>query len=85
MDDEKALDERKERLAAAIAAAQARLAARRGHEDDSIGALLAGLNDEVDQIVHEDHDAAKRAYDRIEARLAAERIRLEDDAEEEDR
>ncbi len=49
-----------------------------------MGALLAELNDEVDAIAHEDHDEAQRAYDKVEARLAAERIREEDDAEEDD-
>jgi F0F1-type ATP synthase membrane subunit b/b' len=77
------LDERRARIAAQIAAAQARLEKRRAGDD--IGDLLASMNDDLDEIVHEDRDEADRAYDRIEARLAAERIRLEDDAEEEDR
>jgi hypothetical protein len=50
-----------------------------------MGDLLASVNDDLDRVVHEDRDEADRAYDKIEARLAAERIRLEDDAEEEDR
>jgi hypothetical protein len=77
------LDARRARIAAEIAAAQARLAKRRAGDD--MGDLLASMNDDLDEIVHEDRDEADRAYDRIEARLAAERIRLEDDAEEEDR
>jgi hypothetical protein len=77
------LDARRARIAAQIAAAKARLAKRRAGED--MGDLLASMNDDLDEIVHEDRDEADRAYDRIEARLAAERIRLEDDAEEEDR
>lgn len=76
------LEERRAGIAGAIAAAQARLEKRQ--EGDDMGDLLATLNDDLDQIVHEDRDEADRAYDRIEARLAAERIRLEDDAEEED-
>jgi hypothetical protein len=85
MADKPPLDERKARLGAAHAAAQARLAARRNFDDDSIGAVLATINDELDEVVHSDRDAADRAYDRIEARLAAERIRIEDDLEDEDR
>jgi hypothetical protein len=77
------LDARRARIAAEIAAAEARLAKRRAGDD--MGDLLASMNDDLDEIVHEDRDEADRAYDRIEARLAAERIRLEDDAEEEDR
>jgi hypothetical protein len=77
------LDARRARIAAKIAAAQARLAKRQAGDD--MGDLLASMNDDLDEIVHEDRDEADRAYDRIEARLAAERIRLEDDAEEEDR
>jgi hypothetical protein len=79
------LDERKAALGAAIADALARARARRNLDDDSIGAVLGALNDDLDQIVHTDRDAADRAYDRIEARLAAERIRIEDDLEDEDR
>ncbi len=78
------LDERKARLGAALAAAQARLAARQNLDDDSIGAALASINDEFDQVVHEDETAAQREYDKIEARLMAEKIRIEDDREEEE-
>lgn len=78
------LDERKDRLGAAIAAAQAKLAARLNLDDDSIGAALASINDDLDQIVHEDQTAAQREYDKIEARLMAEKIRIEDDKEEEE-
>jgi F0F1-type ATP synthase membrane subunit b/b' len=77
------LDARRARIAAKIAAAEARLAKRQAGDD--MGDLLASMNDDLDEIVHEDRDEADRAYDRIEARLAAERIRLEDDAEDEDR
>lgn len=84
MVDKTGLDTRRDELGALIAAARARLAARSGAED-SAGAVLAGLNDDLDQIVHEDHDAAKRAYDKIEARLMAEKIRIEDDLEDEER
>jgi hypothetical protein len=76
------LDDRRSTLGARIRAAQSRLEA--GKEGPGMGALLAELNDEVDAIAHEDHDAAQRAYDKVEARLAAERIREEDDAEEDD-
>jgi hypothetical protein len=76
-------DERRKGLDAQIAAARARLEARR--QGGGIGDLLAGVNDELDQIANEDIDEAERAMKKIEARLAAERIRIEDDAEEEDR
>ncbi len=83
--DKSTLDARRERLAAAIAAAQEKLAARRRMDEDSIGAGLATLNDDLDQVVHADQTAAQREYDRIEARLMAEKIRIEDDQEDEDR
>mgnify|MGYP000880102897 CR=1 FL=1 len=67
-----------------IAAAQARLAARQRGDDVSIGEVLGGLNDELDQIVHEDHDDAVQRLNKIEARLRAEEIRIEDDKEEEE-
>jgi nucleotide-binding universal stress UspA family protein len=69
-------------LGARIAAAQARIAARRRGEDVSVGAALGTLNDELDEMVYEDHDEAKRALNKIEARLRAEEIKLEDEEEE---
>ena len=53
---------------------------------DGIGAGLATLNDDLDQVVQRtaDQTAAQREYDRIEARLMAEKIRIEDDQEDED-
>lgn len=84
MADDSTLDARKDRLGAAIAAAQAKLAARRNLDGDSIGTALAGINDDFDQIVHEDQTAAQREYDKIEARLMAEKIRIEDDKEDEE-
>jgi hypothetical protein len=85
MTDTSKLDERRASLGAALADAMARAQARRNMDNDSIGAVLGVLNDDLDQIVHTDRDEADRAYDRIEARLAAERIRIEDDLEDEDR
>ena len=83
MVDESTLDARRAKLAAAIRAARTR------HEANADGGgvddLLASVNDDLDRIAHEDYDEADRAYDRIQARLAAERIRIEDDEEEEDR
>lgn len=76
------LDERRSTLGARIRAAQARHGRREAEDGPGMGALLAELNDEVDAIGHDDHDAAHRAYDKIEARMAAERIREEDDAED---
>lgn len=83
MVDISTLDKRRARLAAAIRAAKARHEAALG--DPGIGDLLSTVNDDLDRIAHEDRDEADRAYDRIEARLAAEQIRIEDDEEEEDR
>lgn len=74
---------RRSRLDAAIAAARARLAAREGGAD--IGAVLAGVNADLDRITDTDLDEAERAMKKIEARLAAERIRREDDEEDADR
>lgn len=74
------LDARRERLSAAIAAARRRAGAEEG--STAIGGLLGGINDELDLITHEDRDAAEQAYNKIEARLQAERIRIEDDLAE---
>jgi uncharacterized protein involved in exopolysaccharide biosynthesis len=76
---QRTLEERRAR----IEAVRARLERRR--EGAGIADLLAAVNEDLDAIVDEDRDAADRAYDKIEARLAAERIRIEDDAEEGDR
>lgn len=84
MADMQTLEDRKERLGAAIAAARAKLEARRNLDDESIGALLAEMNEDLDQITHADEDAAEREYNKIEARLAAERITIEDDKDEEE-
>ncbi len=83
MVDISTLDKRRARLAAAIRAAKARYEANLG--DPGIGDLLTTVNDDLDRIAHEDRDEADRQYDKIEARLAAEQIRTEDDEEEEDR
>jgi hypothetical protein len=85
MTDTSKLDKRRANLSAALADAMARAQARRNMDNNSIGAALGALNDDLDEIVHADRDEADRAYDRIEARLAAERIRIEDDLEDEDR
>ncbi len=71
--DNSTLDARRERLAAALAAAQEKLAARRRMDEDSIGAGLATLNEDLDQVVHVNQTEAQREYDRIEARLMAEK------------
>lgn len=84
MADETTLDARRERLGATLAAAQAKLAARRNEDNESIGTALAAINDDLDHIAHEDKTAAQRDYDKIEARLMAEKIRIEDDREEEE-
>lgn len=76
-------DERRSRLDAAIASARARLAARERGGD--IGDVLAGVNTDLDRLANADIDEAERELRKIEARLAAERIRLEDDAEDEER
>lgn len=78
------LDERSAALGARIAAAQARLEARQRNSGDTIGAALGGLNDELDLIVHDDQDAAAQQMNKIEARLRAEEIRIEDDKEDEE-
>ena len=71
-------------LGARIAAAQARLGRRVRGDAATIGAALGALNDELDLAVNEDHDAARQRLRKIEARLRAEEIRLEDDAEDEE-
>ncbi|MBP7242133.1 hypothetical protein [Amaricoccus sp.] len=78
------LEQRRDALGARIAAAQARLKAHESGQEDSIGTMLAGFNDELDHIVHEDHDVATQRMNRIEARLKAEEIRIEDDLEDEE-
>ncbi|MBP7000112.1 hypothetical protein [Amaricoccus sp.] len=81
----KTLEERSEALGARIAAARALLERRERGDNETIGAVLGGLNDELDKVVHDDHDAAQQTMNKIEARLRAEEIRIEDDKEEEDR
>lgn len=83
MVDTSMLDKRRARLGAAIRAAKARYEANLG--DPGIGDLLTTVNDDFDRIAHEDRDEAERAYDKIEARLKAEQIRIEDDEEDADR
>jgi len=78
------LAERSAALGARIAEAQARLRARESGEDDSIGAVLGALNEELDHAVHEDHDVYVQRLNKIEARLRAEEIRIEDDREDEE-
>ena len=46
------------------------LAAREDFEDDEVGDVLKTINDDFEQVSHEDADRAHAAYDRIEARLA---------------
>ncbi len=69
-------------LGARIAAARARFAVRR--DGPTVGAVLGALNDELDEIVYEDHDDAQRRLHKIEARLVAEELKLEDEEEERD-
>lgn len=73
------LDERLQRLGAAIAAAQARLGNRREFENDDIGDLLKTINDDLEEVEHRDAAAAHARYDEIEGRLAAVQARLDAD------
>jgi hypothetical protein len=74
-----------DQIGARIAAARKKLAQRTDLQDAGIGGLLGAVNDDFDEVLHEEHDEESRRLDRIEARLRAEEIRLEDDAEDEDR
>jgi hypothetical protein len=69
-DNPAALDTRLAGLQARIDAARAQLAARSGFEDDEVGDVLAAINQDFEQVSHDDAAAAHQAYDRIEARLA---------------
>lgn len=77
------LDERKDRLGAAIAAARAKLEARQSMEWVGIGSLLEELNDEVEEARDHDEPAAHARYDSIESRLAEAQARIEADPEAE--
>ena len=73
------LDARKVRLGAAIEAARARAADRRGLEWAEIGDLLDTLSHELNDVTHlekNDHAAAHARYDAIEARLGEVQGRL---------
>lgn len=67
-------------LGARIRAAQERLQARQRGPDP--GDILGTLNDELDEMSHDDHDEARQRLNKIEARLRAEEIRIEDEEEE---
>lgn len=84
MADKSSLEARSAELGARIAAAEARLAARQRGDHETIGAALGAINDELDELVHEDHDAATQHLNKIEARIRAEEIRIEDDKEDEE-
>jgi hypothetical protein len=70
-------------LGARIKAAQEKLRARQ--RGASPGDVLGALNDELDELTHEDHDDAQQRLNKIEARLRAEEIRIEDEEEDKDR
>lgn len=70
------LDERLERLGAAIAAARARLSAEEGFENVEVGDLLAGINNDLETVTHDDEPAAHARYDSLEARLAEAESRI---------
>lgn len=71
------LDERMKALGAAIESARARLENRDEFENDDVGDLLATINDDFDEVVHEDETAAHARYDQIEQRLASVERRLD--------
>lgn len=56
-------------LGSRIAAARERLAKREDFENDEVGDILATINDDFEEVVHDDEAAAHAAYDRIEERL----------------
>ncbi len=70
MSEKGSLDERLARLGGGIAAARAKLADRSDFEDDEVGDVLAGINDDFEAVTHDDPARAHADYDRIEARLA---------------
>ena len=64
------LEERLGALQGKIDSARAQLAAREDFKDDEVGDVLKTINDDFEQVSHEDAARAHAAYDRIEARLA---------------
>jgi hypothetical protein len=64
------LDERLARLGREIATARARLAARADFEHDDVGEVLETINEDLEAVAHDNEEAAHRACDRIETRLA---------------
>lgn len=70
------LEERLERLGTAIATARTSLDAAQGLENVEIGDLLAGINDDLQAVAHDDEAAAHAHYDSLEARLAVAQARI---------
>jgi hypothetical protein len=72
------LDERRERLGAAIGAARTRAAARRDLDWAEIGDLLDALSQDLNEVTHLERSdpAAHARCDAIEARLDALQARL---------
>ncbi len=68
-DNPAALDQRLAGLQGKIDAARAQLAAREDFEDDEVGDVLELINQEFEEVSHDNAEAAHAAYDRIEARL----------------
>jgi len=63
------IDARMKTLGSRIAAAREQLAQREDFEDDEVGDLLHTINEDFEQVSHENEAAAHDAYDRIEERL----------------
>lgn len=71
------LDERMKALGAAIEAARSRVENRDDFENDDIGDLLETINDDFEDVVHDDPSGAHSRYDALEARLDAVRGRID--------
>ncbi|MFT3973541.1 MAG: hypothetical protein QM699_08860 [Amaricoccus sp.] len=71
------LDERMKALGTAIESARARLENRDDFENDDIGDLLETINDDFEEVTHDEPSRAHSSYDALEARLDAVRGRLD--------
>lgn len=71
------LEQRAQKLSAAIAAAQSRLGNRTGFENDNIGGILKTINDDLEAVTHDDPAKANARYDKLESQIEAVRSRLD--------
>ena len=73
----RALEQRLQKLGAAIQEAKSRLGNRTGFENDNIGGVLETINHDLEGVTHDDPVKANARYDALEAKIEAVRSRLD--------